>query len=396
MSLQHDVEITDVVDVDTDRPEEPPVSALFEPLTLREVTFPNRVWMAPMCQYSADDAGQYVGVAGDWHRTHLVSRAVGGAGLIITEATAVSPEGRISPSDLGIWNDTQADALAKIVAEIASFGSVPGIQLAHAGRKGSTAAPWLGGKSLPAEDPRSWETVGPSAVAFGDYATPREATDDDIAKIVDDFRSAAQRALKAGFKVAEVHGAHGYLLHQFLSPASNTRTDAYGGDFAGRTRLLIEVVDAVREVWPAELPVFVRLSATDWLDEPESTEGAAELEAPSWTSDQTVALSQILTEHGVDLVDTSTGGNVHAKIPVGPGYQVPFARRIQNETTMPAAAVGMITEPKQAEDIVSLGEATAVLLARELLRDPYWPRRAARELGVEMSPAVAPQYERAY
>lgn len=396
MSLQHDVEITDVVDVDTDRPEEPPVSALFEPLTLREVTFPNRVWMAPMCQYSADDAGQYVGVAGDWHRTHLVSRAVGGAGLIITEATAVSPEGRISPSDLGIWNDTQADALAKIVAEIASFGSVPGIQLAHAGRKGSTAAPWLGGKSLPAEDPRSWETVGPSAVAFGDYATPREATDDDITKIVDDFRSAAQRALKAGFKVAEVHGAHGYLLHQFLSPASNTRTDAYGGDFAGRTRLLIEVVDAVREVWPAELPVFVRLSATDWLDEPDSAKGTAELEAPSWTSDQTVALSQILTEHGVDLVDTSTGGNVHAKIPVGPGYQVPFARRIQNETTMPAAAVGMITEPKQAEDIVSLGEATAVLLARELLRDPYWPRRAARELGVEMTPAVAPQYERAY
>ncbi|QII03462.1 MULTISPECIES: NADH:flavin oxidoreductase/NADH oxidase [Rhodococcus] len=372
------------------------MSALFEPLTLREVTFPNRVWMAPMCQYSADDAGQYVGVAGDWHRTHLVSRAVGGAGLIITEATAVSPEGRISPSDLGIWNDTQADALAKIVAEIASFGSVPGIQLAHAGRKGSTAAPWLGGKSLPAEDPRSWETVGPSAVAFGDYATPRKATDDDITKIVDDFRSAAQRALKAGFKVAEVHGAHGYLLHQFLSPASNTRTDAYGGDFAGRTRLLIEVVDAVREVWPAELPVFVRLSATDWLDEPDNAEGTAELEAPSWTSDQTVALSQILTEHGVDLVDTSTGGNVHAKIPVGPGYQVPFARRIQNETTMPAAAVGMITEPKQAEDIVSLGEATAVLLARELLRDPYWPRRAARELGVEMTPAVAPQYERAY
>ncbi|MBY4129966.1 NADH:flavin oxidoreductase/NADH oxidase [Rhodococcus fascians] len=372
------------------------MSALFEPLTLREVTFPNRVWMAPMCQYSADETGEYVGVAGDWHRTHLVSRAVGGVGLVITEATAVSPEGRISPSDLGIWNDTQADALAKIVAEISSHGTVPGIQLSHAGRKGSTAAPWLGGKSLSAEDPRSWETVGPSAIAFGDYTTPREATADDIARIVDDFRSAAQRALKAGFQVAEIHGAHGYLLHQFLSPASNTRTDAYGGDFEGRTRLLIEVVDAVREVWPAELPVFVRLSATDWLDEPENTKGAADLEAPSWTSDQTVALSQILTEHGVDLVDTSTGGNAHAKIPVGPSYQVPFARRIQNETTMPAAAVGMITEPKQAEDIVSLGEATAVLLARELLRDPYWPRRAARELGVEMKPSVAPQYERAY
>ncbi|MGV8872235.1 MAG: NADH:flavin oxidoreductase/NADH oxidase [Rhodococcus sp. (in: high G+C Gram-positive bacteria)] len=379
------------------------MSALFEPLTLRNVTFPNRVWMAPMCQYSADESGEHVGVAADWHRTHLVSRAVGGAGLIITEATAVSPEGRISPSDLGIWNDAQADALAKIVAEITGFGTVPGIQLAHAGRKASTAAPWSGGKSLPADDSRSWETVGPSAVAFGDYATPREATAEDIAKIVDDFRTAAERALKAGFQVAEIHGAHGYLLHQFLSPASNTRTDAYGGDFAGRTRLLIEVVDAVREVWPAELPVFVRLSATDWLDEPDSAEragdragGTAELEAPSWTSDQTVALSQLLTEHGVDLVDISTGGNVRASIPVGPGYQVPFARRIQNETTMPAAAVGMITEPKQAEDIVSLGEATAVLLARELLRDPYWPRRAARELGVEMNPAVAPQYERAY
>lgn len=375
------------------------MSVLFEPLTLRNVTFPNRVWMAPMCQYSADEAGDHVGVAGDWHRTHLVSRAIGGAGLIITEATAVSPEGRISPSDLGIWNDTQADALAKIVAEISSFGTVPGIQLAHAGRKASTAAPWLGGKSLPAEDPRSWETIGPSAVAFGDYASPREATTEDIAKIVDDFRTAAQRALKAGFQVAEVHGAHGYLLHQFLSPASNTRTDSYGGDFAGRTRLLIEVVDAVREVWPAELPVFVRLSATDWLDEPvdpERASGSAELEAASWTSDQTVALAQIFTEHGVDLVDTSTGGNARAHIPVGPGYQVPFARRIQNETTMPAAAVGMITEPKQAEEIVSLGEATAVLLARELLRDPYWPRRAARELGVEMLPAVAPQYERAY
>nr|WP_314145348.1 NADH:flavin oxidoreductase/NADH oxidase [uncultured Rhodococcus sp.] len=383
------------------------MSVLFEPLTLRNVTFPNRVWMAPMCQYSAEETGDDVGVAGDWHRTHLVSRAIGGAGLIITEATAVSPEGRISPSDLGIWNDTQADALARIVAEMSSFGTVPGIQLAHTGRKASTAAPWLGGKSLPAADPRSWETVGPSAVAFGDYASPREATTEDITKIVDDFRTAAQRALKAGFQVAEVHGAHGYLLHQFLSPASNTRTDSYGGDFAGRTRLLIEVVDAVREVWPAELPVFVRLSATDWLDEPENSagvepaerpggQGTAGLEAPSWTSDQTVALSQILTEHGVDLVDTSTGGNVHAKIPVGPGYQVPFARRIQNETTMPAAAVGMITEPKQAEEIVSLGEATAVLLARELLRDPYWPRRAARELGVEMLPAVAPQYERAY
>lgn len=367
------------------------MTALFEPLTLRSITFPNRVWMAPMCQYSADETGDTVGAPNEWHRTHLVSRAIGGAGLIITEAAAISPEGRISPADLGIWNDTQAQAFAEIARRIESYGSVPGIQLAHAGRKASTTAPWLGGTSIPADEPSGWETIGPSAVAFGDHATPREATPEDIDGFVRAFVAAAERALHAGFKVVEIHAAHGYLIHQFLSPVSNERTDVYGGDFAGRTRLLVEVVDAVREVWPAELPLFVRVSATDWLDE--DTQG---VEAPSWTADQTVALVQLLQDHGVDLIDVSSGGNVRAKIPLGPGYQVPFAKRIQNETTVPAAAVGLITEPKQAEDIVSSGEAVAVLLARELLRDPYWPRRAARELGADIAPVVPSQYQRAF
>lgn len=367
------------------------MSALFEPLTLRSVTFPNRVWMAPMCQYSADETGENVGVPNDWHRQHLVARAIGGAGLIITEAAAVNADGRISPADLGLWNDAQEKSFTDIVSRIEHFGSVAGIQLAHAGRKASTTAPWKGGTSIPADQPSGWETVGPSAVAFGDYAVPRAATAEDIAAIVSDFRASAERARRAGFKVVEVHAAHGYLVHQFLSAASNTRTDEYGGDFTGRTRLLVEIVDAVREVWPADLPLFVRVSATDWLDE--ETPG---LDAPSWTADQTVALVQLLQDHDVDLIDVSTGGNGRANIPVGPGYQVPFAARIQSETTLPAAAVGLITEPKQAEDIVSSGEATAVLLARELLRDPYWPRRAARELGVDIEPAVAPQYARAY
>ncbi|WP_072802481.1 NADH:flavin oxidoreductase/NADH oxidase [Rhodococcoides yunnanense] len=367
------------------------MSALFTPLTLREVTFPNRVWMAPMCQYSADSEGDGVGAPHDWHRTHLVSRAIGGAGLILTEASAVSPEGRISPADLGIWNDTQTEAFADIVREIKSHGSVAGIQLAHAGRKASTTAPWVGGTSIPADEPLGWETVGPSAIAFGDHATPRAATVEDIAAIVRDFAAAAQRALRAGFEVVEIHAAHGYLVHQFLSPASNHRTDQYGGDFTGRIRILVEIVDAVRAVWPEELPLFVRVSGTDWLDE-----DTAGLEADSWTSDQTVALVQLLADHGVDLIDVSTGGNVQTRIPVEPGYQVPFAKRVQSETTVPAAAVGLITEPKQAEDIVSSGEAEAVLLARELLRDPYWPRRAARELGAEITPPVAPQYARAF
>ncbi|MGU3436093.1 NADH:flavin oxidoreductase/NADH oxidase [Actinomycetes bacterium M1A6_2h] len=366
------------------------MSTLFEPLTLREVTFPNRVWMSPMCQYSADVTGPSVGTVNGWHRTHLISRAIGGAGLVMTEATAVSPEGRITPADLGIWNDSQAQALADIVAEIEYFGGVPGIQLAHAGRKASTAAPWRGGKSLASDDALAWESVGPSAVAFGDYATPREMTVDDIAQVVDDHRAATERAVKAGFKVVEIHAAHGYLLHQFLSPASNIRNDAYGGSFENRTRFLREVVAAVRETLPSEFPVFVRLSATDWVGEDKG------VDSDTWTTDQTVLLTQRLGELGVDLIDVSSGGNEpHAKITTGPGYQVPFARRIQNETEVPAAAVGMITEPKQAQEIIDTGDAVAVFLGRELLRDPYWPRRAARELGVDITPAAPKQYARA-
>jgi 2,4-dienoyl-CoA reductase-like NADH-dependent reductase (Old Yellow Enzyme family) len=373
------------------RDEEMTVSLLFEPLTLREVTFPNRVWMSPMCQYSADAEGPSTGAVTPWHRTHLVSRAVGGVGLVMTEAASVSPEGRITPWDLGIWNDQQANALAEVVTEIRQHGSVPAIQLAHAGRKASTDAPWRGGKPLAADDSLAWETVGPSAVEFGHYPAPREMTTADIDKVVDDFRSAAVRALAAGFDVAEVHAAHGYLLHQFLSPASNHRTDEYGGSFEGRVRLTLRVVDAIREVWPADKPVFVRVSATDWTGEERGVDSEA------WTPDQTVLLTQQLEDHGVDLVDVSTGGNVaKASIPVEPGYQVPFARRIQSETRIPAAAVGLITEPKQAEDIIGSGEAVAVFLARELLRDPYWARRAARELGADITPATPPQYERAF
>ncbi|KLN69863.1 oxidoreductase [Rhodococcus erythropolis] len=367
------------------------MSVLFEPLTLRGVTIPNRVWMAPMCQYSADVIGDQVGVPNEWHRTHLVSRAIGGTGLILTEATAVNPEGRISAADLGIWNDTQAQAFAEINAQLAYFGAVPGIQLAHAGRKASTQVPWRGGKNLPADDRLSWQTVAPSAVPFGHLADPVELTTEGIEKVVADFAAAATRALKAEFKVVEIHAAHGYLIHQFLSPESNKRTDRYGGSFENRIRLLLEILSAVREVWPAELPLFVRVSATDWLTEERG------LDVESWTADQTVALANILSDYGVDLVDVSTGGNSPAaKIPVEPGYQVPFARRLQNESLLPAAAVGLITEPEQAEKIVEDGSAVAVLLGRELLRDPYWARRAARELNAEVGPHIPSQYARAF
>ncbi|MGB7364584.1 MAG: NADH:flavin oxidoreductase/NADH oxidase, partial [Rhodococcus sp. (in: high G+C Gram-positive bacteria)] len=278
-----------------------------------------------------------------------------------------------------------------IVTAITAHGSIPAIQLAHAGRKASTDAPWRGGKPLSDDNPLAWKTVGPSAAEFGHYPVPQEMTIADIDKVVDDFRAAARRSLDAGFEVAEVHAAHGYLLHQFLSPASNHRTDSYGGSFENRIRLVLRVVDAVREVWPHDKPVFVRVSATDWIGDERGVDSEA------WTADQTVLLTQHLQDHDVDLIDVSTGGNVaKADIPVEPGYQVPFARRIQNETTVPAAAVGLITEPKQAEDIVNTGEAVAVFLARELLRDPYWARRAARELGAEITPATPPQYERAY
>ncbi|MBB4919299.1 NADH:flavin oxidoreductase/NADH oxidase [Streptosporangium saharense] len=348
---------------------------LFDPITLRSLTIPNRVWMAPMCQYSAATDGPETGVPHDWHLSHLGARAVGGAGLILTEATAVSPEGRISPADLGLWNDRQERAFARITRFLGEHGTVPGIQLAHAGRKASTDRPWRGGGPVGATG-GGWQPVGPSPVPFAEgYPVPKELTREEIRRVVDDFAQAARRALRAGFQVVEVHGAHGYLIGEFLSSHSNRRTDDYGGPFENRVRLALEVVEAVRSVWPEELPVFFRVSATDWLTEnPED-------EREGWTADETVLLAKELLSRGVDLLDTSTGGNAPGvRIPLGPGYQVPFAARVRTETGMPVGAVGLITEPHQAEEIVASGQADAVLLGRELLRDPHWPHRAAREL----------------
>ncbi|GAA4961690.1 NADH:flavin oxidoreductase/NADH oxidase [Kineococcus glutinatus] len=344
------------------------MSLLFSPLTLRGTTFAHRIWVAPMCQYSCDPVAA-PGVPHDWHLAHLGAFAVGGAALVLTEAAAVLPEGRISPQDAGIWNDEQATAWARIVAFLHAQGSAAGIQLAHAGRKASTVRPWepVQGSVPVAEG--GWETVAPSAVPFGGYAVPRELDAAGIADVVTAFADAARRADAAGFDVAEVHAAHGYLLHQFLSPLSNHRTDGYGGDFAGRTRLLLEVVDAVRAAWPADKPLFVRLSATEW------TEGG-------WDVDDSVRLAGLLREHGVDLVDCSTGGNVpHARIPVGPGYQVPMAQAVRSGAGVPTAAVGMILQPAQAEQVLVTGQADAVLLARALLTDPRWPQRPAEALG---------------
>ncbi|MET7634280.1 MULTISPECIES: NADH:flavin oxidoreductase/NADH oxidase [unclassified Streptomyces] len=355
------------------------MSVLFEPCTLRSLVIPNRVWMAPMCQYSAEAVGPNAGVATDWHFAHLAARAVGGTGLILTEATAVSPEGRISPADLGIWNDAQVTALRRITAFIKGQGSIAGIQLAHAGRKASTAAPWLGGGPV-GPDEHGWQPVAPSPLPFDEgHPVPHELTVAEIHGVVDQFREAARRALDAGFEVAEVHGAHGYLVGQFLSPHSNRRTDEYGGSFDNRVRFALQVVDAVREVWPEDLPVFFRISATDWLTEND------EDDREGWTVDETVRLAKELQAHGVDLLDVSSGGNApNARITTGPGFQVPFAARVREETSLPVAAVGLITEPQQAEKIVTDGQADAVLLGRELLRNPSWAQHAARELGGEV------------
>ncbi|WSA75250.1 NADH:flavin oxidoreductase/NADH oxidase [Streptomyces sp. NBC_01799] len=355
------------------------MSVLFEPCTLRSLVIPNRVWMAPMCQYSAEAVGPNAGVATDWHFAHLAARAAGGTGLILTEATAVSPEGRISPADLGIWNDTQVAALRRITSFIKGQGSIAGIQLAHAGRKASTAAPWQGGGPV-GPDEHGWQPVAPSPLPFDEgHPVPHELTVDEIHGVVDQFREAARRALDAGFEVAEVHGAHGYLVGQFLSPHSNRRTDEYGGSFDNRVRFALQVVEAVREVWPEDLPVFFRISATDWLTENDEDDRAG------WTVDETVRLAKELQAHGVDLLDVSSGGNApNARIATGPGYQVPFAARVREETSLPVAAVGLITEPQQAEKIVADGQADAVLLGRELLRSPSWAQHAARELGGEV------------
>jgi 2,4-dienoyl-CoA reductase-like NADH-dependent reductase (Old Yellow Enzyme family) len=363
------------------------VSALFEPYTLRSLTIPNRVWMAPMCQYSAEVFGPNAGVANDWHFAHYAARAAGGTGLILVEASAVSPEGRISPADLGIWNDTQVDAFRRITGFLKTHGTTPGIQLAHAGRKASTDRPWKGGGPLGQEE-HGWQPLAPSALPFDEgHLLPHELTTEEIRDVVGQFADAARRALDAGFEIVELHGAHGYLIGEFLSPFSNHRTDEYGGSFENRSRLALEVVDAVRAVWPEELPLFFRISATDWLTEnPED-------EREGWTADDTVRLAKELHAHGVDLLDVSTGGNApRAHIRTGPGYQVPFAARVKAETTLPVAAVGLITEPEQAEKILANGEADAVLLGRELLRNPSWARHAAHELGGEV--ATPQQYHR--
>ncbi|MHB8416853.1 MAG: NADH:flavin oxidoreductase/NADH oxidase [Myxococcales bacterium] len=352
------------------------MSALFEPLRLRGVTFKNRIFVSPMCQYSSRD-----GLPADWHLVHLGSRAVGGAALVMVEATAVCPEGRISPGDSGLWSAGHAAAFARITAFLREQGAVPGIQLAHAGRKASTAAPWDGGGPVPPER-GGWPIVAPSPLPFTPaHAAPRELGASDIDALVDRFAEGARLSLSAGFEVIELHFAHGYLVHEFLSPLSNRRSDAYGGSLENRLRLALRIAGAVRAVWPPERPLFVRVSATDWVE-------------GGWDLPQTLALARGLKALGVDLLDCSSGGLVaDAKVPLAPGYQVPFAAAVRRETALPTGAVGMITEPAQAEAIVAKGEADAVFLARQLLREPYWPLRAARELGADV--AWPKQYERA-
>ncbi|SMQ20493.1 2,4-dienoyl-CoA reductase [Streptomyces sp. Ag82_O1-12] len=353
------------------------MSSLFTPLTLRSLEIPNRVWMSPMCMYSAASEGPDTGAPTDFHLTHLASRAAGGAGLVMAEATGVRPDGRISPWDLGLWNDRQQEAFTRITEAIKTHGAVPAIQLAHAGRKASVDKPWLSDRYV-SEDENGWQAVAPSPVAYQGLPVPHELTVDEIQQLVRDFADSARRALAAGFQVAEVHGAHGYLINSFLSPASNHRTDAYGGSFENRIRFALEVVDAVRAVWPEDLPVFFRTSATDWLTE--NPEDARK----GWTGDDTVRLAKELLAHGVDLLDVSTGGMVRdAKIVARPDYQVPFADQARNQAGIPTAAVGIITEPQQAEDIIANGQADAVFLGRELLRKPYWPQHAALALGAE-------------
>ena len=351
---------------------------LFDPLPLREVTLRNRIIVSPMCQYSSED-----GFANDWHLVHLGSRAVGGSALVFTEASAVTPEGRISPQDLGIWKDENVPELARIVRFIDGQGAVAGMQLAHAGRKASTQPPWKGSRVLePGEDGGFRPIYAPSPIPFRpEDPVPEELDSKGIARIVKAFGDAAERAFRAGFRVLELHAAHGYLLHEFLSPLSNRRTDAYGGPFENRIRILLEVTRSVRAHWPDRWPLFVRISATDWVE-------------GGWDVDQSVELSRRLAREGVDLIDCSSGGLVPGvKVPVGPGYQTAFAERIRREAAVKTGAVGMIRGADQAEHIVRSGQADAVLLARQLLRDPYWPLKAARHLGAQVRWPV--QYERA-
>lgn len=354
------------------------MSLLLESFTLRELTLRNRIVVSPMCQYSSQD-----GLANDWHLVHLGSRAVGGAGLIFTEAAAVTEDGRITPEDLGLWNDEQIVPLQRITRFITAQGAVAGIQLAHAGRKASTWRPWLGKQgSIPA-DQGGWTPWGPSKIAFDPKHTPPTPLDTtQIKAVVEAFVAAAKRALTAGFSVVEIHAAHGYLLHQFLSPVSNQRQDEYGGSFENRIRLTLEVTQAVRDVWPQALPLFVRVSATDWVED-------------GWNPDETVELAKRLKTLGADLVDVSSGGTAaNAEIPVGPGYQTQFAERVKKESLIATGTVGMITEPAQAEHILRTGQADLILLARELLRDPYWPLHADDDLNGRQATWPA-QYQRA-
>lgn len=351
---------------------------LFQPLTVRSVTLRNRIGVSPMCQYSATD-----GVANDWHYVHLGSRAVGGAGLVIVEATAVAPEGRITPGCLGLWNEAQLEPLARIAKFLKEHGAVAGIQIAHAGRKASAALPWHGGAHL-SEAQGGWPTIAPSAIPFGGDLpkVPRAMTAADLARVQNDFVATAKRALAAGFNWLELHAAHGYLFNEFLSPLTNHRTDSYGGSFENRIRLLLDTARAVRQVWPDHLPLTVRISAIDWMD-------------GGWQIEDSIALAKLLKAEGVDLIDCSSGGLVpDAKITVKPGYQVPFAEKIRHAAGIATAGVGFITEAKQADDIVRGGQADVVLLARQMLADPYWPAHAAKALGQRITPPN--QYLRAW
>jgi 2,4-dienoyl-CoA reductase-like NADH-dependent reductase (Old Yellow Enzyme family) len=353
------------------------MAALFSPFVQRGATLRNRIVVSPMCQYSCTD-----GFATDWHLVHLGSRAVGGAAVVVAEATAIEARGRISPHDLGLWQDAHIEPLARVTKFVREHGAVPGVQLAHAGRKASTARPWEGGRPV-TQGQGGWQVVAPSAIPFAaDHPVPAVLDAAGLTGIVQAFTAAAKRALAAGFELVEIHAAHGYLLHQFLSPLSNQRADAYGGSFENRTRLLVEVTDAVRAVWPERLPLWVRISATDWA------------ESGGWDLPQTVALAKILKARGIDLLDCSSGGTLpHANIPWGPGFQVPFAEAVRREAGLATGAVGFITEPAQAEKIIAGGQADVVLLAREFLRDPYWPMHAARALGAAIAWPL--QYQRA-
>lgn len=351
------------------------MSALFSSFTLRNTTFKNRIVVSPMCQYSSID-----GFANDWHLVHLGTRAVGGVGLVFSEAAAVSPEGRITPSDLGIWKDEHIDFLKRITIFIESQGSVPGIQLAHAGRKASHDVSWKGGKAL--MDNTAWQTLAPSSIGYMDNEPqPKEMTAAEIKQCISDFGEAAKRSLAAGFRVIEIHAAHGYLINEFLSPLSNKRTDEYGGSFENRIRLLLEIIETTRKVIGHDMPLFVRISATDWVD-------------GGWTIEDSVKLSTILKDSSVDLIDCSSGGNSrHQKIPVGPMYQVSFAEQIKNETGISTGAVGMITTAEEAEGILQNNQADLIFLAREFLRNPYFPLNAAKALGEDLS--WPNQYDRA-